>query len=103
MGVLSKFCSNVLGLKVYTADCHEFGHTWNPGCYSAILDAFLPSCSFSFKTYSLVYFVSFLNLFCILSWQSHKLLTTRKIESWVGLQVAELVRNTTAGYVEARM
>ncbi|VDD91544.1 unnamed protein product [Enterobius vermicularis] len=57
MGVLSKFCSNVLGLKVYTADCHEFGHTWNPGCYSAILDAFLPSCSFSFKTYSLVYFL----------------------------------------------
>lgn len=55
MSTLSKFCTDVLGLKVYTANCYEFGHTWNPGCYSAILEAFSQSCCFSFKTYALVY------------------------------------------------
>uniref|UniRef100_A0A0N5AY52 TMEM135_C_rich domain-containing protein n=1 Tax=Syphacia muris TaxID=451379 RepID=A0A0N5AY52_9BILA len=57
MSTLSKFCSEILGLNIYTENCYEFGHTWNPGCYSAILDAFTQSCSFSFKTYAIVYLI----------------------------------------------
>uniref|UniRef100_A0A0N5BCW3 TMEM135_C_rich domain-containing protein n=1 Tax=Strongyloides papillosus TaxID=174720 RepID=A0A0N5BCW3_STREA len=58
MTVVSKFVAGTLGLRILHGTCYEIGHTWNPNCELAILDAVRDGLVFSFKTYFPLYLIA---------------------------------------------